>query len=65
MTDLEEFESGLEELIAWECYQDELAKIEGEYCEDYDELEIERWLGGDERQPKAFVSQLFLYSRNR
>ena len=42
MTDLEEFESLHEELMAWERHQNELEKIKGEYCEDDDELEIEK-----------------------
>ena len=33
MTDLEEFESWHDELIAWERHHDELAKIKGGYYE--------------------------------
>lgn len=40
MTDLEEFESWHEDLMAWERHQDELERIKGEDYGD-DELEIE------------------------
>jgi len=41
MADLEEYESWHEDLMAWECYQDELERIKGGDYGDDDKLEIE------------------------